>query len=183
MARIGIFFGTDTGNTRKIAKQIKRKFDDDTMAKPLNVNRATVEDFMSYDFLILGTPTLGEGELPGLASEAQEESWLEFLPQLEDQDFSGKTIALYGLGDQITYPTEFVNGIFHLHEFFTERGATCIGNFPTEGFGHEFSMAEVDGEFLGLALDLDNESALTDERLAKWLDLIAADMGLPALAA
>ncbi|WP_108258630.1 flavodoxin [Mangrovicoccus ximenensis] len=183
MAKIGLFFGTDTGKTRRIAKQIKKNFDDETMAKPLNVNRATVGDFMAYDFLILGTPTLGDGELPGLATEAQEESWLEFLPRIEDQDFTGKTIAIYGLGDQITYPTEFVNAIFLLHEFFTDRGATCIGSWPSEGYGHEFSTAEVDGEFLGLALDLDNEAALTDGRVSKWLDLIAAGMGLPAHAA
>ena len=86
MAKIGIFFGTDTGNTRKIAKQIQRKFDDELMAKPLNVNRTEVDDFMSYDYLILGTPTLGDGLLPGLSADAENERWEEFLPKLEDQD-------------------------------------------------------------------------------------------------
>ena len=40
----------------------------------------------------------------------------------------------------------------------------------------------VDDKFLGLALDNDNESALTEERLTGWLSLIAADFGLPELA-
>ena len=100
MARIGLFFGTDTGKTRKVAKMIKKRYDDDTMAKPVNVNRAEVDSFISYDYLILGTPTLGEGLLPGMSADCENESWEEFLPQLEDQSFSGKTIALYGLGDQ-----------------------------------------------------------------------------------
>lgn len=179
MAKIGLFFGTDTGNTRKIAKQIKKSFDDELMAKPVNVNRAEVEDFMSYDYLILGTPTLGDGLLPGLSAECESESWEEFLPKLEDRDFSGKTIAIYGLGDQATYPTEFVNAIFFLHEFFDDRGAKLVGRWPTEGYDFEVSLAVDEGEFLGLALDLDSQSAKTDERLAAWLKLIADDFGLP----
>lgn len=183
MAKIGIFFGTDTGNTRKIAKQIKRQFDDELMAKPLNVNRTEVDDFMSYDFLILGTPTLGDGLLPGLSADAESESWEEFLPKLEDQSFEGKTIAIYGLGDQVTYPLEFINAVFFLHEFFEERGAKMVGYWPTEGYGFEESMA-VDGDhFLGLALDLDNESMLTEERLSGWLASIAESFGLPLSAA
>ncbi|MEL6205600.1 MAG: flavodoxin [Pseudomonadota bacterium] len=179
MAKIGIFFGTDTGNTRKIAKQIKRQFDDDLMSKPLNVNRTEVADFMSYDYLILGTPTLGDGLLPGLSADAENESWEEFLPKLDDESFEGKTIAIFGLGDQITYPLEFINAVYFLHEFFEERGATMVGYWPTEGYGFEESLA-VDGDhFLGLALDLDNESMLTDERLSGWLASIADAFGLP----
>lgn len=179
MSKIGIFFGTDTGNTRKIAKQIKKQFDDTVMAKPLNVNRTDVDDFMGYDFLILGTPTLGDGLLPGLGAECETESWEEFLPKLEDRDFTGKTIAIYGLGDQITYPLEFVNAIYFLHDFFEERGATLVGYWPTDGCGFEDSLAVVDDHFLGLALDLDNESRLTEPRLTAWLSSIADTFGLP----
>jgi flavodoxin I len=54
---------------------IKKHFpDDDRMADPLNVNKATPELIASYDHLILGTPTLGEGLLPGLAADCQNES-------------------------------------------------------------------------------------------------------------
>jgi flavodoxin I len=183
MAKIGLFFGTDTGNTRKIAKQIKKHFDDDLMAKPINVNRAEVDDFMAYDYLILGTPTLGEGLLPGMSADCEHESWEEFLPTIEDQDFSGKTIAIYGLGDQVTYSEEFVDAIFYLYEFFEERGATLIGRWPVDGYEFEQSAAEVDGEFLGLALDQDNQSGLTDERLAKWLEIISEAFNLPAITA
>ena len=179
MAQIGIFFGTDTGNTRKIAKLIKKGFDDELMSKPENVNRTEVEAFLSYDYLILGTPTLGEGLLPGLSAECTAESWEEFLPKLEDADFSGKTIAIYGLGDQETYPDQFVDAIFHLHAFFAERGARLVGRWPVEGYDFVCSAAEDDGEFLGLALDQDNQSDLTAERLRVWLNSIAADFKLP----
>lgn len=177
MAKIGLFFGTDTGKTRKVAKMIKKLFDDETMAKPINVNRAVVDEFASYDYLILGTPTLGEGLLPGLSADCENESWEEFLPQIEDLNFEGKTIAIYGLGDQEGYGEEFVDAIMELYDFFSERGAKLVGNWPTDGYEFEHSEAVVDGQFVGLALDLDNQSNLTDERLNKWLASIADNFG------
>lgn len=182
MARIGLFFGTDTGNTRKVAKQIKALFDDDLVAKPLNVNRTEVEDFMSYDHLILGSPTLGDGMLPGLGADCQSESWEEFLPKLEDQDFTGKTIAIFGLGDQVNYPLEFVNAIYFIYEFFEARGAKLVGRWPNEGYEFEDSMALDGDEFLGLALDLDNQASQTEGRLQAWLKSISAAFDLPMAA-
>ncbi len=179
MAKIGLFFGTDTGNTRKIAKQIKKSFDDELMAKPVNVSSADVEDFLRYDYLILGSPTLGDGLLPGLSADCQQESWEEFLPRIEDQDFSGKTIAIFGLGDQITYPDEFVDAIYYLYEFFDQRGGRVVGRWPAQGYDFEHSAALDGDEFLGLALDQDNQAGLTDDRLSAWLGLIAGDFGLP----
>lgn len=179
MARIGLFFGTSTGKTRKVAKMIKKKFDDEVMEKPANVNRTQVEEFLAFDFLILGSPTLGEGLLPGLSADCDEESWEEFLPRLEDASFSGKTIALYGLGDQVGYADEFVDALMELHDFFSERGARMVGAWPTDGYEFTHSEAVVDGKFVGLALDLDNQTGLTEARLDAWLSLIAPDFDLP----
>ena len=68
MANIGIFFGTDTGKTRKIAKMIHKQLGE-AAAAPVNINRATLADLLAYPALLLGTPTLGDGQLPGLAGE------------------------------------------------------------------------------------------------------------------
>ncbi|ACR14294.1 flavodoxin [Teredinibacter turnerae] len=179
MAKIGLFFGSNTGNTRKIAKLIKKRFDDELMAKPLNVNRVEVDEFASYEYLILGTPTLGEGDLPGLSSDCENESWEEFLPKIEDVDFSGKTVAIYGLGDQVGYPDEFVDAMAEIYEFVKERGATIVGAWPTEGYEFEHSEAVVDDMFVGLVLDQDNQSSMSEERLGTWLNQIAPEFGLP----
>lgn len=178
MPRIGLFFGSNTGNTRRIAKMIKKLYDDDTMAEALNVNKATPELVASYDYLILGTPTLGEGEMPGLDTDCQQASWAEFLPQLTDVDFTGKTVALYGLGDQEKYPDNFVDAMGMLYEFVTARGARVVGFWPTDGYEFIASKAEEDGEFVGLVLDQDNQKMLTDDRLQTWLRLISKDFGL-----
>lgn len=183
MSPIGLFFGTDTGKTRKTAKMIHQRYGDEAViAKPLNVNRIEPEDMLAYDRLILGTSTLKGGRLPGLDSTAQMEGWLEFVPKLEaaGADFTGKTIALFGLGCQEKYPDTFCDALGTLHAFFTTHGATCIGAWPTDGYQFNASKAVgTDGKFVGLALDLDVEHMKTDERLDGWLKLIAPEIGLP----
>jgi flavodoxin I len=180
MARIGLFFGSNTGNTRKIAKMIRKRFPDDALfADPLNVNKATPELVAGYEFLILGTPTLGDGDLPGLDADCQNPSWAEFLPQLASVDFSGKTVALYGLGDQEKYPENFCDALGELYDFVVARGARVVGAWPTDDYDFMASKAERDGEFVGMVQDLDNQKMLLESRLEAWLKLIAPDFGLP----
>lgn len=182
MARIGIFFGTNSGSTRKIAKQIKKRFDDDTMADPVNINKASAESLLAYDYLILGTPTLGDGLLPGIEAECDEESWAEALDKLQGVSFAGKTIALFGLGDQETYGHEFVDGLILLHDFFQDAGARMVGYWPTEGYSFSVSQSVIDDKFVGLALDNDTQPDLNAERLDGWLALIAPEFGLTVAA-
>jgi flavodoxin I len=168
MAKIGIFFGTDTGRTRLIAKQIAKKLGAVADA-PVNIGRATPDDFLAYDRLILGSSTLGDGELPGLSTGLSQPSWEEFLPQLSGTYLTGKTVAIYGLGDQKKYPNEFVDAIGLIHEALRAAGAHMVGYWPIAGYEFTASQA-VDGDyFLGLALDQINQPLLTEERLEAWL--------------
>lgn len=174
MTKVGIFFGTDTGNTRKVAKAISKQLGDDIAAKPVNINKAGVDDLLAFDVLILGTPTYGEGELPGLDSGASAESWEEFMPKLAGADFSGKTIALYGLGDQAGYPGNFVDALGMLYDAFCECGATFIGFTGIEGYEFDRSKAVLDDQFVGLVLDEDNQKELSEDRLNAWLEAISS---------
>ena len=175
MARIGIFFGTDTGRTRLLAKQIARKLGDAADA-PVNVGRTRVEDFVAYEALILGSPTLGAGELPGLSTGLSQPSWEEFLPQLADADLSGKRIAIYGLGDQKKYPDEFVDAIGLIHDALLARGARVIGHWPVEGYEFTASRAVDGNHFLGLAIDQINQPLLTEARVDAWLAQIRPEL-------
>ena len=47
-----------------------------------------------------------------------------------------------------------------------------IGAVSTDGYTFDESTSVVDGKFVGLALDEDNESDKTDERIAAWVDEI-----------
>ncbi len=173
MPKVGIFFGTDTGNTRRVAKDIATALGSVIAAKPVNVRNAQVADLLAYDTLILGTPTYGEGQLPGLSTGNATESWEEFLPKLAGQNFSGKQVAIYGLGNQKGYPAEFVDAMFYLYEQFKQCGATMIGAWATEGYNFKASKAVVDRYFVGLALDQENQKNLTPDRLDTWLKILA----------
>lgn len=181
MSRIGIFFASSTGNTRRIAKLIKKRYDIDTMADALNVNKATPDLVAGYTQLIFGTSTLGGGQLPGLSTDCMGGGWEEFLPQLKDVDFTGKTVALFGLGDQDKYPEEFVDALGEIYRFVAARGAKVVGRWPADGYDFIASKALIDDEFVGLVLDQENQKNLTDERLNAWLELIAPEFGLPLI--
>jgi len=167
MAKIGLFYGTETGNTRKVGKMIAKHFDEGVIELH-NVAKATPEDMAQYEALILGTPTLGDGEL--------ENSWADFLGKLDGADFSGKTVAIYGLGDQVGYPDEFVDAMIFLYKKMKKAGATIIGEWPTEGYEFEKSKAIVEGNFLGLVIDQDNQKDMTKERVEEWIEQIRADL-------
>jgi flavodoxin I len=180
MKEIGIFFGTDSGTTRLIAKKIARKLKarlgDQAVGKPVNVNRASADELLACSALILGTPTYGDGVLPGKASRNSEESWLEFLPGLVGLDFSGIRVALFGLGDQEQYPDHFLSAMMDLHEFFTAAGAEMIGGSPTAGFEFNSSRAAVGDRFVGLALDQHLQHLLTEQRIDDWLDEVVPQL-------
>lgn len=172
MAKVGIFFGTDTGNTRKVAKTIAKQLGD-LAGKPENIKNVSVDDLLAYDVLIIGSPTYGEGELPGLTAGTSTESWEEFMPQLAGADFSGKTIALYGLGDQAGYPGNFVDALGMIYDAFADCGANFVGFTGTEGYDFTRSKAVMGDQFVGLVLDEDNQKDLSETRLNDWLTAIA----------
>ena len=175
MASIGIFFGTDTGRTRLVAKQIAKKIGE-AAAAPVNIGRSSLADFLAFDRLIVGSPTLGDGELPGQSTGLAQPSWEEFLPQLANADLTGKTIAIYGLGDQKKYPNEFVDAIGILHAAFSARGARIIGDWPADGYEFKASQAVHDGRFLGLPIDQLNQATLTEARLDAWLAQVLPEL-------
>jgi flavodoxin I len=172
MDKIGIFFGTETGTTRLIAKKIQKALGDEIAAKPVNVNRITPEEMLQYDALILGTPSYGVGEIPGKSAGCLEPNWEEFLMQMQNPDFSGKRIAFFGLGAQERYADRFASSLMALYQVFKGRGAEIVGDWSTEGYTFDHSAAIIDGRFVGLVIDQRTQGMHTDERLATWLNQV-----------
>ncbi|MBI1423273.1 MAG: flavodoxin [Gammaproteobacteria bacterium] len=172
MSKIGIFFGTDSGTTRLMAKKMAKKLGDEVCDKPLNVNRTSVDDILTYDALILGTPTYGEGTVPGVATGVKDGSWQEFMPKLAQADLTGKRIALYGLGNQEKYSERFADGLFDLYALLKARGAQIVGGWSTEGYTFAQSRAVVDGQFVGLVLDQNNQAMQSEARMDTWLAMV-----------
>ncbi|XPV70515.1 MAG: flavodoxin [Halarcobacter sp.] len=157
MEKIGLFYGSDTGTTEEIVEKIK-----DTFSKKIelhNIENSTKEDIEQYNKLILASSTWGDGDLQG--------DWEDFESNLEEIDFSNKTIALVGLGDQEGYEDTFCNALGHLYEYV--KDAKIVGKTSTEGYEFEESTAVVDDQFVGLVIDEDNQSELTDKRIEDWV--------------
>ena len=135
MARIGLIYGSDSGTTQRMARKIKAMFDDETMSAPLDAARVEPNDLLGYNYLIVGTPTVGVGEIPS--------DWEELMMRLDDADFSGRTVAVFGLGDQYSYADSFVDAIGELAEFFGDRGAKVVGQWPAEGYAFRITSYNV----------------------------------------
>ena len=172
MKKIGIFFGTETGTTRLIAKKIYKLLGDDLADKPLNVNRIKPQDFLQYDALILGTPSYGVGEIPGLSAGCMERNWEEFLAQLGSPDLQGKRIAMFGLGAQERYTERFASSLMALYQVFANLDAEMIGQWPVEGYTFKHSASVVDSEFVGLVIDQRTQGMHTEQRLQRWVEQI-----------
>jgi flavodoxin I len=170
MARIGLFYGSETGSTRQVAQVIKSHFDDATMSAPLDAGMASAEDVLSYDYLIVGAPTVGVGGLPA--------EWENLMERLRHVDLSGKTVAVFGLGDHVGYVGQFADAIGDLADFFAARGAQVVGSWPGSAYEGKVSHAVRGGRFTGLALDEENEADFTRNRVKTWLNMISPDFQL-----
>ncbi len=166
MKEIGIFFGSSTGNTELVAEMIKNEFGND--AELLNVDSAKIADLDKYNNMIFGTSTWGIGDA--------QDDWEDFMEDIKAYDFSGKTVALFGLGDQDTYPDSFVDGMGLLYDFLKKRKANIIGSWPMETYHFESSLAVRNGQFVGLAIDLEYQEEMTVGRIKEWVEQIRNDL-------
>ena len=156
----GIFYGSSVGNTRFVAEKLADLL---PQAKLSPIEKATQSEIEIYDFLILGTSTWGVGNL--------QDDFETFVETLLKCNLKGKKIALFGLGDQYTYPDTFCNGMGKLYDLIKDKDCIFLGTWPTEDYDFSESSAVINGKFVGLALDEDNEPDLTDHRLKEWIKL------------
>lgn len=157
--KTGIFYGSTTGTTRKIAETIAERLGvpSDDVHDVANVGPSAVAP---YDLLICGTSTWGNGEL--------QTDWLDFLDGLEMEDLSGKKVALFGSGDE-TMADTFCSGVGELYKRIKRTGAQFVGSYPANVYKFNHSEAIVDGAPVGLLLDEVNHPDLTPGRIDGWL--------------
>ena len=95
---------------------------------------------------------------------------IEFLKQPRSCWNINLIISYYGLGDQIGYPDNFVDGLGILADAFEKAGAILVGFTSAEGYSFNRSRALRDGKWCGLVIDIENQSKLTDKRIADWCE-------------
>jgi len=173
MSKIAIFYGPVGGAVNRVADLIKATIGEDKVDM-VQVKGATVADLEKYDKIIFGLSTVGKDTWD---SDFSTNDWGKFMPEISKADYSEKKVAVFGLGDHVTYAHAFVDHIGLLGKELMERGAVLVGPVDTEGYEFEESDAVVDDKFIGLPLDEDFEPELTEERVTAWLEVLKPDFG------
>ncbi|MDD4372481.1 MAG: flavodoxin [Bacteroidales bacterium] len=158
MKPVGIFYGSTSGTTRKMAEKIKNALGKD--AHLHNIHESDVKTITQYENLVFGTSAWGIGDM--------QDDWEHFIDDLNEIDFKGKKVALFGLGDQEEYPESFVDGLGTMYCRLPDK-SVVVGEWPKEGYNFYFSLAEKDGKFVGLVLDEHHQADLSDKRIQKWV--------------
>ncbi|MCK9337995.1 MAG: flavodoxin [Arcobacteraceae bacterium] len=158
---IPVFFTSSTGNSETAAKKIAKELGS---AQIFDLAKVGVDEIKKYDKMIIGSSTWGEGEL----QDDFEEIWDKFA----DIDFTGKVIALFGLGDQDGYSYNYCDAMGLIYNQVVQNGGNVVGSYFDADYEFEESIAFKNGKFVGLPLDEDNQSKLTDSRIKTWCEEI-----------
>lgn len=159
MKKTGIFYGSTTGTTEEVAKQI---------AECLGVDESDVHDMAEtkpsevglYDVVVLGTSTWGAGDMQDDAHD--------FANGLQAESLRGKYVALFGCGDE-TMSDTFCNGVAELYDYVRPTGATIVGRFNVDGYDFSESKAVgADGFADGLLIDDTNHADTAQKRISEW---------------
>ncbi|EJP4819302.1 flavodoxin FldA [Campylobacter upsaliensis] len=153
---VAVIYGSAMGNTESAANIIADKLG---ISDVLNIADINADKINSYDKLICGTSTWGSGDL--------QDDWDSF--DFSGLSLSGKVVAVFGMGDSESYSDTYCGGMGKLAQNLKDAGATLVGEVSTDGYNFEASDAVVDGKFVGLALDNDNQEDQTEARIDAWI--------------
>lgn len=168
MSKIGIFFGPLKGSVNRVADMVRDKIGADKV-EMVPIREATYEDFDRFDRIIFGISTVGKETWD---ARIRKTDWGVFMPEVGKGNFAGKTVAIFGLGDHVTYSNSFVDFIGLLATELMKTEARIVGQVPVDGYEFDESKAIFDGQFIGLPLDENFEPELTPERVDNWLEIL-----------
>ena len=167
--QIGLFYGSTTCYTEMAAEKIQDIIGKDTLSM-FNIKDVNLKDAENFDFLIFGISTWDFGEL--------QEDWESIWDDIENVDLAGKTIALFGMGDQQGYGQWFQDALGMLHDKIAPQGVTFLGYWPNSDeyeFEASKALTEDKSHFVGLALDEDSQYEKSEERIATWVEQVLTE--------
>ncbi|WP_371195400.1 flavodoxin FldB [Glaciecola sp. SC05] len=169
--RIGIFYGSTTCYTEMAGEKIQAAMQRITgqTIDLFDIKDTPLDKSAEYDFIIYGISTWDFGEL--------QEDWESTWDDISALHLAGKTIALFGLGDQLGYADWFQDALGMLHDEIIILGCDIVGYWPTTGYEYNASKGVTeDGEyFVGLSLDDENQFDLSDDRIEQWVQQIVQE--------
>ena len=163
--KTGIFYGPEGGSTERVAKLIVKELGTDNVDLIL-VKNSNAEELDKYDKIIFGISTIGKETWD---AHHPNNDWDVFFPNISKIDYTNKTVAMFGLGDSVSYSAHFVDALGKLGHKLIDKNAKIVGQVPTDNYTFEHSEAVIDGKFIGLAIDEDFEDHMTEERVEAWV--------------
>ena len=120
--------------------------------------------------LILGISTWDFGEL--------QEDWESCWQDISGLNLKDKTVALFGLGDQLGYAQWFQDALGMLHDELIILGCNIIGYWPNEGyeFTESKGLTQDGSHFVGLSLDDENQYDKTEQRIDTWAEQLLLEL-------
>jgi flavodoxin I len=168
--KIGVFFGTSTGNTESVATRLATALG----GEAIDISSCEAAKLMEYDTILAGAPTWNTDADKERSSTAWDEIIYDDLTSL---DLSGKKVAFFGCGDSSSYGDYWCDSMGELHECFGSTGATVIGMVPAANFEGEYddSKAISGDKFVGHPFCEDSMPEKTDERIAAWVTQLVSE--------
>ena len=171
--KIGIYFGSSTGATERIANMIANDITATGVATcdVQVVSSGNLKSMENYKYLLLGCPTWNIGEL--------QDDWAIVYPMMDTVNWKGRKVGFFGCGDQFGYSNSFNDSVGILCEKVVSLGGEPVGWMPIdESYQFEFSRGEFEKVFMGLFIDEDNQAPLSPQRVINWVHWVLEDMGL-----
>ena len=167
--KIKLIYGSDTGNTEEISLILKKNINFADV-EVLEVSKLEKNSWDSHDIIILGIPTWYDGEL--------QSDWEDYFEEFQKINFKNKTVAIFGLGDQIGYGEWFCDGIGILGKVVAKNGGKIVGfTKRDDSYDFESSKALFDEDtFWGLCLDEDNQPHDTEKRIESWIKQLKIEL-------
>ena len=147
------------------------------VAEPIDIDTldsGSLRDvFSEHNSLIVGTPTWNTNADTFRSGTGWDDLYYDKLPDLKSI-LEEKKVAVFGLGDQISYGENYADATGELYTVFEDLGCIMVPYAHTsqDGYDHVTSKSILPGSdlFCGLLLDQINQDDLTDGRIDNWIE-------------
>ena len=146
MSKVLVVYGSTTGTLEGYAGEIAEKLGGEVMG----IADVTADKLQEFDCLLLGTSTWGAGDM--------QDDWYDGIETIKAANLAGKTVAIYGCGDAAGYADTFCGGMREIYDAVKDSGAKIVGFVDAASYSYEDSASVIDGQFVGLALDINEEN-------------------------
>ena len=159
MKSVAIFYASNLGHTKTLAQTLSNKLEG---SKIYDINITGPEYINDYKNIIFGISDQEDFSMP--------EHWNEIWEDFIQIDFRDKNIAIFALGNQENHKNNFVDSMYPLYAHLKESEANILGFTSTDKYSFINSKACIDGQFVGLAIDIEDKDNLNEGRINNWIE-------------